>query len=76
MLLDAGEVEEAETVYRKDLELHAENGWALNGLAECLERRGRTGEAADVRLRFDDAWSHATVKTNASCFCRRGAAAK
>ena len=75
LLLDAGEVEEAETVYRKDLQLHAENGWALNGLAECLESLGRTDEAADVRLRFEDAWSHATVKTNASCFCRRGAAA-
>ncbi len=73
LLLDAGEVEEAEAVYREDLELHAENGWALNGLAECLERQGRTGEAADVRRRFDDAWSHATVKTNASCYCRRGA---
>jgi len=71
LLLDAGEVAEAEAVYRKDLDMHAENGWALHGLAQCLERRGLQDEAAAVRLRFEDAWADATVKR--SCFCARGA---
>ena len=71
LLLDAGRIDEAEAVYRRDLELHAENGWALNGLAQCLERRGLAAEAAAVRLRFDGAWAGATVKIKASCFCAR-----
>jgi Flp pilus assembly protein TadD len=73
LLLDAGEVEEAEAVYRKDLKLHRKNGWALHGLATCLDRKGRTDEAAAVRRRFDEVWVHATVKIKASCFCARGA---
>ena len=73
LLLDAGEVDEAEAVYRRDLELHRENGWALHGLAQCMERKGLAGEAAAVRLRFDDAWADATVRIKSSCFCARGA---
>ena len=73
LLLDAGEVDEAEAVYRKDLELHRENGWALHGLAQCMERKGLAAEAAAVRLRFDDAWADATVRIKSSCFCARGA---
>lgn len=73
LLLDADQVEEAENVYRKDLELHAENGWALHGLALCLERRGSVDKATAVRRRFAAAWTHATIKIRASCFCARAA---
>ncbi|MHC4955621.1 MAG: tetratricopeptide repeat protein [Planctomycetota bacterium] len=73
LLLDAGLVDEAETVYRKDLRLHRENGWALHGLAQCLERQGHTEEAAAVRRRFERAWSDATVKIRASCYCAKNA---
>ena len=70
LLLEAGELEEAEAVYRKDLEQHAENGWSLHGLAECLRRTGRTQEAEDVERRFQAAWAHADIQIDASCFCR------
>ncbi|MDH3591575.1 MAG: hypothetical protein OER88_06835 [Planctomycetota bacterium] len=73
LLLDANRVEEAEAVYRKDLERHAENGWALHGLARCLERLRRADEAAAVRRRFATAWEDATVTIQASCFCARAA---
>ena len=72
-MLDAGRVEEAEAVYRKDLRLHRDNGWALHGLAQCLERKGSTEEAAEVRQRFDRVWSNATVEIRAACFCARSA---
>jgi tetratricopeptide (TPR) repeat protein len=70
LLLEQGRVEEAESVYREDLKRHAENGWSLHGLAECLRRRGANDEAALVEARFAQAWSRADVKLPGSCFCR------
>ena len=53
LLLDAGEVEEAETLYRKDLELHAENGWALNGIGDrAIELYPKLFEVSDVDDNF------------------------
>ncbi len=71
LLLEAGRLAEAEAVYRRDLEQHRENGWALRGLAECLQRRGATAEAQAVEQRFATAWRFATAPIAASCFCRR-----
>ena len=50
--------------------MHPGNGWALHGLAECLEAREQTEEAAKVRQQFNKAWANATVTIQASCFCR------
>ncbi len=71
LLLEAGRVDAAEAVYRKDLERHKENGWALHGLEECLRRKGATAEADAVHARFADAWRWADVEIKSSCFCRR-----
>lgn len=73
LLLEQGRVEEAEAVYRRDLELHPGNGWALHGLSECLRKSGRAEEAKQVDARFQSAWTRADTKIRASCFCRRGA---
>ena len=70
LLLEAGRLEEAEAVYREDLEQHAENGWSLHGLAESLRRLGRMEEADEVQRRFVAAWAHADIEIAASCFCR------
>ena len=70
LLLEAGEVLEAEAVYRADLAQHAENGWSLHGLAECLRRTGRFEEAADAQQRFEVAWAYADVQIQSSCFYR------
>jgi tetratricopeptide (TPR) repeat protein len=40
-LLSAGQVEEAEAVYRKDLEWNQRNGWSTFGLYQSLEAQGR-----------------------------------
>lgn len=72
LLLEQGHVQEAEAVYRADLELHPHNGWALTGLAECLELRGRQEEAVAVRSEFRDAWARSDTPLTVSCFCRRG----
>ncbi len=73
LLLQAGRVEEAEKVYRRDMEHFPENGWSLHGLAECLRRSGRTEEAAKAEDRFKTAWARADVKPPGSCFCRTSA---
>jgi tetratricopeptide (TPR) repeat protein len=70
LLLEAGRVAEAEDVYRCDLDRHPENGWALRGLAECLQRRGVAVEAAGIEQRFAAAWRNASAPIAASCFCR------
>ena len=70
LLLEQGKVAEAEKVYRADLSRHPGNGWALTGLAECLDRDGRQAEAEQVRAQFAKAWRRADTPVAASCFCR------
>ncbi|MGE3173825.1 MAG: hypothetical protein AB7O97_14460 [Planctomycetota bacterium] len=72
LLLEQGQVAEAERCYREDLAHYPGNGWSLNGLAECLERRDAVAEAATVRAQFERAWADATVSICGSCFCRTG----
>lgn len=69
-LIADGKLEEAETVYRQDLEHWPENGWSLYGLTQALAGRGKTAEAAAMRKRFEAAWSRADVELEASCFCQ------
>ena len=69
ILLAAGRIEEAEAVYRADLARNRENGWALFGLARCLERRGAEAEQREVEQRFAEAWAKADVKLQQTCLC-------
>jgi tetratricopeptide (TPR) repeat protein len=84
LLLEQGQYEEAEAVYRADLGLdatlsrachHPGNVWSLHGLHECLIRRGETVEAAHLKLQLDKAVARAEVPIKASCFCRQATAA-
>ena len=82
LLLEQGQVEEAEAVYRADLGFdgklsracqHPENVWSLHGLHECLTRRGDKVEAPLIKARLDLALARAEVPVRASCLCRRAA---
>jgi tetratricopeptide (TPR) repeat protein len=73
LLLEQGRLEEAEAVYRKDLQLHANNGWALHGLAQCLEKAGKKDEAATVNAQFEKSWKRSDILIRASCYCATGA---
>ena len=84
LLLEQGQTEEAEAVYRADLGLdstlsracqHPGNVWSLHGLYECLVRRGETVEAAHIKLQLDKAAARAEVPIKASCYCRQKALA-
>ena len=47
LLLEDGRFQEAEGVYRADLARHADNGWSLHGLAECLRGRPKATVGID-----------------------------
>ncbi len=84
LLLEQGEIEEAEAVYRADLGLdgklsrasqHPDNPWSLHGLHECLKRRGEKIEIKLIKQRLDLASARADIPITASCFCRMDRAA-
>lgn len=64
--LSAGKYAEAEKVYNEDLETYRENGWALIGLYNALQKQGKTEEADAVKKRFDAAWKYADVTITGS----------
>ncbi|MUG96356.1 tetratricopeptide repeat protein [Scytonema sp. UIC 10036] len=66
VLLEANRIQEAETIYREDLERYPENGWSLLGLAKSLDAQGKTKEARLVQKRFEKAWKYADIKLIAS----------
>ncbi len=65
-LLAAGQYAKAEVVYRRDLEVFRETGWALHGLAQALKKQGKDLEAKAIRARFDKAWAHADTELEGS----------
>ena len=83
LLIEQNRLDEAEAVYRSDLGLdgklsrawqHIDNVWSLNGLYECLTRRGETVEAPLIKQKLDLAAARAEVPIRASCLCRQAAA--
>ena len=70
LLLEQGEVEEAEAVYRADIDLWKDNMWGLLGLKLCLEARGDTsGELEKVTSQFEERSSRADIIPAKTCFC-------
>ena len=70
LLLEQEYFVEAETVYRNDLRRHPNNIWALHGLAESLEKQGKSTEALKCHSKFEAASVRADVKVDRSCYCR------
>lgn len=70
LLLEQGQVEKAEVVFREDLAIHPHNMWALHGLAESLRRQDKSKEAGMVEAEFKTASARADVTVDRSCFCR------
>ena len=79
LLLEQDQVAEAEAVYRADLGLdatlaracqHPGNVWSLHGYHECLQRLGRTAEAAIIGQQLALLKARADVPITSSCYCR------
>ncbi len=67
-LLETGEAAEAERVYRRDMELNRNDGWALFGLWQSLLAQGESAEAAEVFEAYQQAWQFADVELTRSRF--------
>lgn len=67
-LLQTGRYDEAETVFRKDLDWLPRNGWALKGLAIALRNQGKTTAADRVDQEFTSAWKSADVELDLSWY--------
>lgn len=79
LLLERGQAEEAEQVYRDDLGLggrvqrctqHPDNVWSLHGLVECLRRRGEAVERPALEAKLAAALARTDVPITSSCLCR------
>jgi tetratricopeptide (TPR) repeat protein len=66
VLLLAERPVEAEAVYREDLRLNPENGWALHGLMQSL--RAQNKDATQEETRFRAVWAQADVTLTGSRF--------
>ena len=66
VLLEGGQPEAAEAVYREALEVHPRNGWSLRGLTHALTAQDKEAEAADAADAFEAAWQRADVWLPAS----------
>jgi pimeloyl-ACP methyl ester carboxylesterase len=64
-LLRDGQYVEAEKAYREEIKRNPRNGRALFGLAESLEKQGKTSSAELVRREFAQAWANADTKLTA-----------
>ena len=71
-----GRAEEAETVYREDLERNRNNGWGLIGLQQALRAQAKNNEAQALETKIQAAWSNADTRPNSSCYCEPGIAMK
>ncbi len=60
-LLDAGRPQDAEQVYRQDLQWNQHNGWATFGLYQALAAQGQVEQAELVRRQFQSLWRNADV---------------
>ena len=69
LLVEQGEVVEAEAVYREDLKQYKDNLWSLLGLSQALKKQGKMEEAELVQASFQKASARADVKIQASCLC-------
>ena len=68
VLLARGDGNEAEAVYRADLDQYPKNGWALFGLAQAFEAQGEDAQATWARAGFETAWANADVTLSSSRF--------
>lgn len=54
----AGDLDRAETTFRRSLDLTPNNGWALYGLREVYRKRGDLRAARGMQRRLAKAWAN------------------
>jgi tetratricopeptide (TPR) repeat protein len=56
-LIKAKKYQEAIAVFKQDLQINSNNGWALTGLLTCYRELNNSAAFAAVEKRLKDAWS-------------------
>jgi len=69
LLMEAGQYERAEKLYRQDQEDHPGNGWSLLGLQQALQEQGKERQAAKFARQVDKVWATITERPSSSCLC-------
>ncbi|MGI6455372.1 MAG: tetratricopeptide repeat protein [bacterium] len=72
LLMEAGQYQQAEKLYREDQMDHPNNGWSLLGLRQSLEAQGRMEEAKTLIPKIEQAWKRVAVRPTSSCLCAPG----
>lgn len=72
LLMGAERYDEAEAVYRADLDKNARNGWSLLGLQDALRAQGDLTGAAALDAELAAAWPRNDVEPTSSCYCEPG----
>ncbi len=65
-LLAAKRAEDAEAVYRKDLEWNQKSGWATFGLYQAVQAQGKVEEAKLLERQFTSYWRNADTELKRS----------
>ena len=68
VLVKAGRFEEAEKVFRQDLLVNPNNGWALTGLQASLVKQNKSKEAAAIKQQAKTALTRADSPITSSVF--------
>jgi len=69
LLMEDGQYQRAEKLYREDQEDHPGNGWSLLGLQQSLRAQARHEEANAIAPKLDRAWPHVKSRPTSSCLC-------
>ncbi len=70
LLMEQKRYEEAEAVYREDLERNRNNGWGLLGLQKSLmAQKKNSTESIRLSGQLADAWIKADTLPGSSCYC-------
>lgn len=67
-LIKAAEYKEAVIVFKKDLQVNPNNGWALTGLEKCYKALKNTEALAAVQKQLKTAWSIKDINITAAVF--------
>jgi len=66
VLLKANKFDEAEIIYKEDLEVLRQNGWSLMGLYQSLKAQGKLDEAKVIKAEYEKAWENADIEIDNS----------
>ena len=64
--MKAEKFEEAEKIFKEDLDVLRQNGWSLMGLHNSLKAQGKLQEAEAIKQEFEKAWQHSDVDISTS----------